>query len=201
MNKPFAGSCEQNKAVILESIAAYLRPGIEVLEVASGTGQHAVHFASLHPQVLWQTSDLAENLEGINAWVREANLPNLPAPIELDVRNQWPSKKYDIIFSANAIHIMNEETVAQCIADCTQCMTADAHLIVYGPFNYAGKYTSISNQQFDGWLKARDPESGIKHFEWVDRLAAAAGMKLVDDIAMPANNRALIWRHETSRCY
>jgi cyclopropane fatty-acyl-phospholipid synthase-like methyltransferase len=197
INKPFSESSEQNKAVIYETIKPFLLDAVEVLEIGSGTGQHAVHFASMVPGLIWQTSDLAENLPAINAWINDSHRSNLPEPIELDVRSGWMNKTYDLIFSANTFHIMNQDQVEQCLLRCTGCLKVEGHLIVYGPFNYHGSYTSLSNEQFDGWLKSRDPQSGIKHFEWINTIASQSGLQLISDIAMPANNRILIWRHET----
>ena len=196
-NKPFSESCEQNKAVIYEAIEPYLLDGIEVLEIGSGTGQHAVHFAAMTPGIIWQTSDLAENMPAINAWINDSQLSNLPEPLELDVNSHWTDRDYKLMFSANTFHIMNQDQVEQFLLRCTGCLVAEGHLIVYGPFNYQGSYTAPSNEQFDGWLKARDPQSGIKHFEWVNAIARESGLRLVNDIAMPSNNRILIWRHET----
>lgn len=197
INKAFSESCEQNKAIIYETIEPYLLDGIEVLEIGSGTGQHAIHFASMAPGINWQTSDLAENLTDINAWIDDSQLPNLPEPLKLDVSSQWMDKTYDLIFSANTFHIMNQDQVKQFLLRCTGCLKSEGHLIVYGPFNYQGSYTSPSNEQFDGWLKSRDPQSGIKHFEWINTIANQSGLQLINDIAMPSNNRILIWRHET----
>ena len=197
IDKPFSESSEQNKAVIYETIEPYLLDAVEVLEIGSGTGQHAVHFASMVPGLIWQTSDLAENLPAINAWIIDSHRSNLPEPIELDVRSRWVNKTYDLIFSANTFHIMNQDQVEQCLLRCTGCLKVEGHLIVYGPFNYHGSYTSPSNEKFDGWLKSRDPQSGIKHFEWINTIASQSGLQLISDIAMPANNRILIWRHET----
>jgi len=185
INKPFSESCEQNKAVIYETIEPYLLDAVEVLEIGSGTGQHAVHFASMVPG------------PAINAWINDSHRSNLPEPIELDVRSRWMNKTYDLMFSANTFHIMNQDQVEQCLLRCTGCLKVEGHLIVYGPFNYHGSYTSPSNEQFDGWLKSRDPQSGIKHFEWINAIASRSGLRLISDIAMPANNRILIWRHET----
>ena len=197
MNKPFSQSCEENQEVILDTISPYLQEDIKALEIGSGTGQHAVYFCTKIPQLIWQTSDLAENLPGINAWIDEANLSNLVRPVELDVGSYWPEKKYDVVFSANTFHIMNQAQVEQCMLGCAKCLKPQAYLIIYGPFNYNGSYTSSSNENFDGWLKSRDPESGIKHFEWINELAQGRSLQLVDDIAMPANNRVLIWKCET----
>lgn len=195
MNLPFAGAAEQNKAVILQAIRSYLRG--KVLEIGSGTGQHAVYFAGLLPKLHWQTSDLEPNLNGIRAWIDDAGLDNLPPPLLLDALGAWPEREFDTIYSANSFHIMNNTAVAACIEGCGNCLSAGGHLIVYGPFNYAGEFTSTSNARFDAMLKANDPGSGIKDFEWLDSLAQSAGMKLAADIEMPANNRSLIWKKRT----
>ena len=168
-----------------------------MLEIGSGTGQHAVYFASMVPGIVWQTSDRAENLASIKSWIDDSGLPNLPEPRELDVSSAWMNETYDLLFSANTFHIMNQDQVEQCLTRCTSCLKQKGHLIIYGPFNYHGSYTSVSNEQFDGWLKSRDSQSGIKHFEWINEVANRSGLHLVNDIAMPANNRILIWRHET----
>jgi SAM-dependent methyltransferase len=195
MNRPFAQAAEQNKAVILQAIRPYLRG--KVLEIGSGTGQHAVYFASLLPNLYWQTSDLEPNLVGIRAWIDAAGLANLPPPLLLDAMGAWPQGEFDTIYSANSFHIMNNTAVTECINGCGKCLSVGGHLIVYGPFNYAGDFTSASNARFDAMLKANDAGSGIKDFEWLDELAQAAGMMLVTDIAMPANNRCLIWIKRT----
>jgi SAM-dependent methyltransferase len=195
MNLPFAQAAEQNKAVILQAIRPYLRG--KVLEIGSGTGQHAVYFASLLPELYWQTSDLEPNLDGIRAWIDDAGLANLPPPLLLDAMGAWPESEFDTIYTANSFHIMDNNAVAECIAGCGVCLSAGGHLIVYGPFNYAGDFTSASNARFDAMLKANDPGSGIKDFEWLDELAQSAGMALAIDIEMPANNRSLIWKKRT----
>ncbi len=166
-----------------------------VLEIGSGTGQHAVHFAAAMPWLQWQCSDVAVNLPGIRAWLDEAALPNTPPPLELDVRGEWPRQEFDAVFSANALHIMGWAEVEAFFAGAGKVLaTADAVLAVYGPFNYRGAYTSDSNREFDAWLKTRDPRSGIRDFEAVDALARGIGLALAADMAMPANNRTLVWR-------
>jgi cyclopropane fatty-acyl-phospholipid synthase-like methyltransferase len=197
MNKPYSESCEQNKDVILSTIQPYLFDGAKVLEIGSGTGQHAVYFANLNPKIVWQPSDRSEYLRGIEAWTNGAAHPNLKAVIELDVLKLWPSESYDLLFSANSFHIMNDEAVKICIEKAVSCLIKKGHFIVYGPFNYNSQYTSSSNQRFDGMLKANDPDSGIKDIEWVCDIAQQAGLHLIDDIEMPANNRILIWQQET----
>ncbi len=197
MNRPYTASCEQNKDVIHEVLQYYLRQGIEVLEIGSGTGQHGVYFAGLHPDIHWQSSDRAAYLPGIESWISFANLPNLNKPILLDVSDDWPEEQYDLVFTANSLHIMSELEADQCIRGAAACLTQGGHFIVYGPFNYNGEFTSDSNRQFDGWLKQNNPASGIRHYEAINKVAEQSGLKLSDDIAMPANNRILIWQHET----
>lgn len=197
MNRPYAESCEQNKDVIHEVIQSYLTPGIDLLEIGSGTAQHAVYFAGLHPDIHWQTSDRTDYLAGIESWVSFVSLPNLNKPILLDVSAEWPTKLYDRIFTANSLHIMSESEAEQCIRGAAARLKRHGYLMVYGPFNYNGEFTSESNRQFERWLKSNNPASCIKHFEAINEIAEQSGLKLVDDIAMPANNRTLIWQLET----
>jgi len=193
MQKPYAPACDRNRDPILGVLQRYLVDRRHVLEIGSGTGQHAVYFASALPHLVWQTSDVADNLPGIRLWLDESNLANLPPPITLDINGPWSSGAYDAIFSANTLHIMSWTEVQKLFAALPSVMTANARVIVYGPFNYAGRYTSPSNEAFDRSLKQRNPQMGIRDFEQVDALAAAAGLQLVEDCAMPANNRTLIW--------
>lgn len=196
-DKPFAPACERNREPILSVLRAHFADRTHVLEIGSGTGQHAVHFAAALPQLVWQTSDVPENLPGIRQWLDEANLPNTPAPIELDVGGAaWPSERYDALFSANTLHIMSWPEVEQLFAHIARIATADAKLAIYGPFNVDGKFTSASNAAFDESLKARAPHMGIRDRAAVDALARKAGFALIDDAAMPANNRTLVWQRQ-----
>ena len=165
-----------------------------MLEIGSGTGQHAVHFAAALPHLVWQTSELEANLEGIRLWLGEATLQNLPPPVALDVTGTWPDSRFDAVFTANTLHIMSWPNVQMLFAALPKVLTADAVLAVYGPFNYNGRFTSPSNASFDEWLKQRSAESGIRDFAAVDELARSVGLSLVEDRAMPANNRTLVWR-------
>ena len=196
VNKPFAESCEQNRAPILEVLRSYLHDRRYLLEIGSGTGQHAAYFAPELPHLTWQTSDREESLPGIRAWLADAPSPNLPPPLRLDVSvaADWPDRTYDAIFSANTIHIVSSPGVEAMFAGIGRVAAEDARFLVYGPFNYGGRYTSESNERFDAWLKARDPDSGIKDVDWLSGLAAAAGLVLEADVEMPANNRTLVWR-------
>lgn len=195
-SKPFAQSSEENKQVILQAIEPFLAAKKSVLEIASGTGQHAVYFAEQMPHLLWQTSDLAESHAGIRMWLADAQLPNVLEPLELNVSQfNWPDSRYDAVFSANSLHIMSEQQVADLFKNISQVLQEEAVVMIYGPFNYNGQFTSESNANFDIWLKQRNPNSGIKDFEWCNNLAVQAGLRLVKDIEMPVNNRILVWRN------
>jgi cyclopropane fatty-acyl-phospholipid synthase-like methyltransferase len=194
VDKPFAPACERNREPILDVLREVLAPCRRVLEIGSGTGQHAVHFAAAMPWLSWQWSDRAGNLPGIRAWLDEAALPNTPAPIELDVAGSWPCARYDAVFSANTLHIMGWAEVVRFFAHLPGITADDAVLAIYGPFNQDGRYTSDSNAAFDRSLKLRDPRMGLRDAAAVDALARAAGFALVEDHAMPANNRCRVWR-------
>lgn len=192
--KPFAPACERNREPILEVLRQCFADRRRVLEIGSGTGQHAVYFAPALPNATWQTSDVAENLPGIRLWLEEAALPNLPPPLALDVTSTWPEQRFDGIFSANSLHIMPWSAVEQFFTGVDNVLEPGGVLAVYGPFNYGGNYTSDSNREFDGWLKQRSAQSAIRDFEAVNRLAESVGCKLDQDHTMPANNRLLVWR-------
>jgi len=194
--KPYAPACDRNRDPILAVLQAHFSDRKHVLEIGSGTGQHAVHFAAAMRELIWQTSDRAENLPGIRAWLDEAKLPNTPPPIELYVAQGPPQGSYDAIFSANTLHIMSWAEVEALFAALPAMTSEDAKLAIYGPFNYGGEFTSASNAAFDESLKSRAPHMGIRDIEAVDRLARAAGFAMIDDVAMPANNRTLIWQRQ-----
>lgn len=193
MDKPFSQACENNKGPILERLSAWFDSTQHVLEVGSGTGQHAVHFAAAMPQLQWQCSDQHFNLPGINAWRAEARLSNLPAPIALDVTREWPAQRFDGIYTANTCHIMSWAMVEALFRGIDQTLQQPGTLVIYGPFNYGGQFTSESNARFDTHLRQTHPQQGIRDFEAVNDLAQSIGLTLADDVAMPANNRLLRW--------
>lgn len=192
--KPYSPACERNRGPILEVLRRHFAQVRHALEIGSGSGQHAVHFATAMPWLSWQCSDRAEHLAGIGLWLDEAGLPNTPAPLELDVAGRWPLQRFDAVFSANTLHIMDWTAVEALFRGVGAALKDNATLVIYGPFNYGGDFSSDSNREFEQWLKARDPASGIRDFEAVDALARGIGMRLVEDNAMPANNRCLVWR-------
>lgn len=193
--KPFAPACERNKEPILSVLLDHFADRRRVLEVGSGTGQHAVHFAASLPHLVWQTSDRAENLPGICAWLDDAALRNTPPPLTLDVSGRWPtSSRFDAVYSANTLHIMSWPEVEAFFARLPDVLEADAVLAIYGPFRYNGRHTSASNAAFEASLQASVPHRAIRDFEAVDALAQETGLTLIEDRAMPANNRCLVWR-------
>ena len=193
--KQYSKACDENREPILAVIREAFADAHTILEIASGTGQHAVYFARQLPHLSWQPSDLVENHASINAWRDDAGIENVLPPIELDVTSDtWPSRNYDGLFSANSTHIMSWEAV-QCMFDgIGRLLLKDARCCIYGPFNYGGTFTSISNRQFDNWLKQRDPASGIRDYEAMAELADACGLELESDNEMPVNNRLLVWK-------
>lgn len=192
--KPFAEACERNRAPILEVLAGCFADRTRVLEIGSGTGQHAVHFARALPHLVWQAAEMPHNLAGVCMWLDEAGLANTPPPVALDVDGAWPEQRFDAAFTANTLHIMSWAQVERTFARLPGVMEEDFVLAVYGPFNYGGRFTSASNAAFDASLKARSPLMGIRDFQAVDALARACAMTLAEDRALPANNRCLVWR-------
>jgi trans-aconitate methyltransferase len=193
MEKPHAPSCEKNRDPILEVLRQHFHDRREVLEIGSGTGQHAIYFAERLPHLNWQTSDCRENLPGIGAWLAEAALPNTPPPLAFNVLESWPPHRADAIFSANTLHIMPWTAVERLFAGLPTLLADQAKVAIYGPFNYGGQFTSESNAAFDRWLKEKAPHQGIRDFEKVAELADNAGLHLLEDRAMPSNNRCLVW--------
>jgi len=195
MNKEFSTACERNREPILAILQDVFADRTRVLEIGSGTGQHAVYFGAALPHLIWQTSDLSQNHFSILAWQEEAHLPNVLPPLALDVKaDYWPEKSFDAIFSANTCHIMAWEEVVAMFAGIGQVLLPEGIVCIYGPFNYGGKFTSASNAQFDASLKYRAPHMGIREIEAVNALAENQGMHLRADHAMPANNRLLVWQ-------
>lgn len=195
--KPFSQACENNSEPILKVLQRVFAGRRRVLEVGSGTGQHAVFFAPQMPHLLWQTGDLVENHPGINSWIDDCPADNLYRPLALNAdQRPWVMNGYkpDALFSANTCHIMSWPSVENLFAELGTLLEQDAVLAIYGPFNYQGHFTSESNARFDQWLKQVAPHQGIRDFEAVDRLAQKMGFILTEDNPMPANNRLLVWR-------
>jgi len=192
-------ACERNKGPILAVLTSALARQHCVLEIGSGTGQHAVYFARHLPHLSWQPSERSAELGALAERIRLEGPPNLRPAIELDVRSQpWPVAGVDAVFSANTLHIMAWEEVQDFFRGVGAVLRKPGVLCVYGPFRYGGEYTSASNSDFDRYLHIRDPLSGIRDFEALAELATAQGLSLAADHAMPANNRTLVWRRHAT---
>ena len=198
MDKPFSPACENNRDPILALLMPLLADKSSVLEIGSGTGQHAVWFAKNMPQLRWQTSDLQHNHAGINQWLNAYPSPNLLPPIELDmldtVGSNWPNGGFDCIYSANTAHIMPWEAVVNMMAQVGLRLCSNGLFCLYGPMQYQGVIEPQSNRDFDASLQQQASHMGIREFHQINRLAAEAGLVLLDDHAMPANNRLLVWQ-------
>jgi cyclopropane fatty-acyl-phospholipid synthase-like methyltransferase len=191
-------ACERNKGPILAVLGGELAASRSVLEIGSGTGQHAVHFARHLPHLRWQPTELGTELDPLAQRILLEGPPNLRPPVALDVRaHPWPVERVDAVFSANTFHIMAWDAVEHFFRGIGTVLATPGVLCVYGPFRNRGGYTSASNAQFDRFLRRRDPASGIRDFEALDRLAAAQGLELAADHAMPANNQTLVWRRRS----
>jgi cyclopropane fatty-acyl-phospholipid synthase-like methyltransferase len=186
--KPFSEASERNRGPILAILKRVFKDTKRVVEIGSGTGQHAAYFAVELPHLVWQASDVAEHLPGIREWIAD------PPPIELDVDKPWPAVEADAVLSANTCHIMSWPQVERMFAGIGRLLPKRGVFALYGPFNYQGKHTSESNARFDAMLRGRDPASGLRNFEDIRALAEAAGLTLREDNAMPANNRLLVFQ-------
>jgi hypothetical protein len=182
--KPFSEASERNREPILAILQRVFRETRRVLEIGSGTGQHAAYFSAALPHLVWQASDRAENLPGIREWGVD--------PIELDVDGEWPRVDADAVFTANTCHIMSWPQVERMFEGVGR-IGALKTFCVYGPFNYGGRHTSESNARFDAMLRGRDPASGVRDFEAIAALAAKSGLAPKEDNPMPANNRLLVF--------
>lgn len=195
MEKPYSEACERNREPILGVLRQAFADSRFVLEIGSGTGQHAVYFGAALPHLTWQTADLPRHHAGIQMWIEESRLPNVWQPLALDVNQpNWPIEGVDAVFTANTFHIVSWPEVQRMFDGVARVLRTGGVLCVYGPFNYGGEYTSESNARFDAMLRARDPGSGIRNFEDVRALAEQNGLVFEADHPMPANNRTLVWK-------
>lgn len=192
--KQFAPACERNKDAILGVLTEVLPGSGVVLEIGSGTGQHAAYFAAHLPHLIWQPTDLPENLPSIQAWAAQARLPNLPAPLALDLlAPPWPVTSVQAVVCINTVHIVAWEGVENLFAGAGSVLAPGGVLYVYGAYRYPNRPLEPSNEEFDRWLKARDPVSGVRDFASVDGLAQRNRLLLAGDRAMPAHNRSIWW--------
>lgn len=193
-DKPYSSACERNQTYILEQLKPLLTSARNVLEIGSGTGQHAVFFAKALPDIQWQTSDLDFMHQGIKSWLHEANLSNVLLPISLDVdKDIILENYYDAVFTANTFHIMSMASVEHCIQKVGNALKVGGLFIIYGPFKFKGMFTSQSDADFDTRLKSQRAHQGVRDFEAVDKLAKSLQLSHQQTIAMPANNFMLIF--------
>ncbi len=195
--KPFSQACENNKQPILQRISAvFSQPGT-ILEIGTGTGQHAVHFAQNLPHLTWQPSDHPDNYQLCLPWLTEAGLANINKPLALNVSTpDWDLPSINGVFSSNTAHIMAWPEVDAMFQGVARELQAGEAFCLYGPFNYNNEYTSASNQQFDLYLKKQHPTMGIRDMADLERIGHAGGLRLESDFEMPANNRLLVWRKQ-----
>ena len=196
MTMAFSESCERNKRPIRDILTVELRDCLTALEVGSGTGQHAVYFASQMSHVEWQPTERMEELPTLTARITAEAPQNVRMPLSLDVRDvPWTLPgKFDAVFTANTLHIMSWDSVRNFFCGVGLVLDEQGLLCVYGPFLYEEIETAPSNIAFDQWLRKRDAESGIRSFEAVSELAGEQSLALRSDYLMPANNRLLVWQ-------
>lgn len=193
-NKPYSPAAEQNRDAILPVLQEVFATAQNLLEIGSGTGQHAVYFGQHLAHLNWQASDKEEHVAGIQLWIDEANNSNVPPAIVIDVSQQWPHRSFDSAFAANVAHIMHWHEIEAMFAGLATVLTPGAIFCLYGPFNINGRYTSESNREFDQWLQARDPHSCIRDKDDLNKLAKNNNFDLHKDWEMPCNNRILSWK-------
>ena len=195
MAKGFAPAAERNRQAILDVLRRVLPSAGLVLELASGTGQHAVFFSEQLPTLRWQPSDAsADALQSIAAWVEEVERANLLPPIELDVRSpRWPVARADALICINMIHISPWESTEALFRSAADWLAADSPLITYGPYRLHGEHTAPSNAAFDQSLRSRNSRWGIRDIDELTELAGRIGFTLQERVDMPANNMTLIW--------
>ncbi len=197
--KPFAEYAARNAAPILEVLRREFRDHSHVLEIGSGTGQHAVVFGAELPRLRWQTSDLDENHEGIMAWLQSAGLDNVEVPLSVDVRSATlDASTYDAAFSSNTAHIMDIDAVEKMFRLVGSALQPGGVFCLYGPFRVGGRFNTSSNEAFDENLRHRDPVMGIRDLEQLDEFASSAGMSRQRLYAVPSNNYVAVWQKEAA---
>lgn len=193
--KPFSAASARNREPILAALRDLLHGCGRVLEIGSGTGQHAVHFGAAMPHLVWQTSDLPANHAAIHAWLREAGLANVLPPLSLDAgADDWPQGPFDAVYTANTCHIMSWPEVEGMFRGIGRVLAPGGMLCIYGPFKRDGRFTTPSNAEFDASLRAQAPWMGLRDRADIDALARAQGLTPVAELALPANNDLLAWR-------
>ncbi len=194
----FSQASENNQQPILDKLAGLFSSVPDVLEIGSGSGQHAVYFARHFPELVWQTSELNDGISALTLNIENYAPDNVKKPVLLDVcHHPWPVTTCSAIFTANTLHIMSWSSIKELFKGVGSVLKNQGLLCIYGPFKYNGEFTTLSNARFDGWLKAQNPVSGIRDFEAIDELAYQQNLSLLHDYAMPANNQFLIFKRKS----
>lgn len=187
--------CDRNQGPILEILKEIISPeNRNLFEIGSGTAQHAIFMAPQFPKISWTTSEIAANTKVVKDNLLEAKIPNIKGPFQFEIgKDQFPKGSFDLVFTANTFHIMAWKQCKTLMKMLGTNLGEGAQVIIYGPFNYNGTFTSESNANFDKWLKERNPESGIRSFEDINNNMTKNGFSLYKDFEMPANNRILVF--------
>ncbi len=194
MKQAFSPSADRNKDAILAVLKSELSTNVRVLEIGSGTGQHACFFTEHLHNVVWQPTELASNIAHIASRVASNGNANVLQPWELDVNNHpWPVTEADVCYTCNTFHIIGLDSVESVFKGCRAVLSGGGKLIVYGPFSIQGKYTSSSNQHFDQQLRQQNPASGVRDLTDLDVIAQSHGFDAYRLIEMPSNNFIVVW--------
>ncbi len=198
MEKPFIGAAERNKEYIFEQLKELFSGFTTVLEVGSGTGQHAVYFSSKLKHLSWQPSDLSQCLSGISAWCNETPMANLLAPMELDI-SKWRglTKRYDAVFASNVIHYIESGYIEKFFFGSRKALKSNGFLVLYGPFKHDNEYSSVGDKQLDVMLKLENKSFGIRNLEELKQTACLHDFELFKSINLPANNKLLCWKKKS----
>ena len=191
--KEFSQACENNKNPILGVLKRHFLNVSLVLEVGSGTGQHATYFADQLDWLVWQPTEVSERIGLLRDNCKFSSRNNLRSPSSLDIFESWSQIQFDAIFTANTLHIIPVSGIKALFSNIAPNVVSGFRVAIYGPFKYSGQYTSESNIAFDNWLRTQNANRGIRDFETVDKMAQDVGLNLIEDCAMPANNQLLVW--------
>jgi len=193
INRPHSPAAERNREPILKVLRAWLPRSGRMLEIGSGTGQHATFFAPAMPQWQWQPSEHPNQVPTLQAGLEGHAATNIERPLVLDVTGKWPEEKFDAVYSANTAHIMHFPAVEAMFAGVGARLNSRGLFVLYGPFAHSGRHNAPSNAEFDASLRARDPGMGIRDVEQLDRLAEECGLERIAELRMPANNHILMF--------
>ncbi len=195
----YSPAAEKNKTPVLEVLRERLAPTARVLEVGSGSGQHALHFTEALPELRWQPTEHPAVMPALEANLGAAGREAILPPLALDLAaDSWPIGPFDGVYAANVMHIVSVPLGEALLRGAASVLGEGGQLLLYGPYRFGGAFTTESNAEFDQWLKARDPASGVRDFEAAAAAAEAVGLVFADNRAMPSNNQLLCFRRRAS---